>query len=421
MDNNISNRGKLAERTVQDFEREMQIVDFPFKEIILNADSFKQELYKEFKNSESIPKLSLYIQEFISEKEWSEGLHSNTPILHSSNKYEIIAASFVPFTEVEKKFFVLQDQFNDLVRKKNLDGKYYGRYLVNTPTIKILQQLNQKVEALKKYVLSDINILSYQSYAVAAADAIIELLNKVKIDNLKPLLLRGIKDDDSNFLITIKFLYEFNGDIKSKEARDRYDILKTYFNSRIIVLTHDSIYNKKLNFISDLLDSIKILQKNDTNATCILNIRNSKPDKETSFRYWFKDFFSIRYPDAVVTAEEEKGNGRIDLKVSHKAFGDKIIEFKGWWNQDKKQSAEQLCSYLTDFEKEGYIFMINHLKKKDITEDYKFLIQKPSMNYMKDSWKEHKFENTDMVYYESKHRFAVKEKTVYHFIFNVYF
>ncbi len=102
-------------------------------------------------------------------------------------------------------------------------------------------------------------------------------------------------------------------------------------------------------------------------------------------------------------------------------FGEKIIEFKGWWNQDTKTSPEQICSYLTDFEKDGYIFMINHLKKKEIVADYKELITKPPMNYIADSWKEHNYENTDMVYYESKHQFAVKEKTIYHFIFNVYF
>jgi len=176
-----------------------------------------------------------------------------------------------------------------------------------------------------------------------------------------------------------------------------------------------------INFIQDLVSGMWALQKNDTNEPCIINVRENKSDKETSFRYWFKNFFTARYPKAVVTAEEEKGNGRIDLKISHKTFGEKIIEFKGWWNQDKKSSPEQICSYLTDFEKEGYIFMINHLDKKDIVPAYRELITQTSMNYVDDSWKEHKFENTDMVYYESKHKFAVKVKTIYHFIFNVYF
>lgn len=179
--------------------------------------------------------------------------------------------------------------------------------------------------------------------------------------------------------------------------------------------------SNKIDFIKDFIDGIWVLQKNDTNEPCILNVRENRADKETSFRYWFKNFFSARYPGAFVTAEEEKGNGRIDLKISHKLFGEKIIEFKGWWNQDKKKSPEQICSYLTDFEKDGYIFMINHLERKEIITDYKALVTQPSMNYIANSWKEHQVEDTAMVYYESKHQFSVNEKTIYHFIFNAYF
>jgi hypothetical protein len=190
------------------------------------------------------------------------------------------------------------------------------------------------------------------------------------------------------------------------------------FLKEIGLLFKDSA--SQIDFIEDFLDGIRTLQKNDTNEPCIINVRENKPDKESSFRYWFKNFFAARYKDASVTAEEEKGNGRIDLKVSHKLFGEKIIEFKGWWNQDKRNSPEQICNYLTDFENNGYIFMINHLKSKDISYDYKDLVTQSIQNFIDSSWKEHKFENTDMVYYESKHKFGVKEKIIYHFIFNVF-
>lgn len=174
------------------------------------------------------------------------------------------------------------------------------------------------------------------------------------------------------------------------------------------------------NFIDDLLHGINCLQKNDTNESCIMNIKQDRSGKETGFRYWFKNFFAARYKDASVTAEEEKGNGRIDLKISSKVLGTKIVEFKGWWNQDKINTAKQICSYLTDFEKDGYVFMINHLKSKEITSEYKALIACESTHYLLDSWKEHKVQNSDFFYYESKHQFATKEKVIYHFIFNVY-
>ena len=48
--------------------------------------------------------------------------------------------------------------------------------------------------------------------------------------------------------------------------------------------------------------------------------------------------------------------------------------------------------------------------------DYKDLVTQSTANFVTGSWKEHKFENTDMIYYESKHKFGVKEKIIYHFI-----
>lgn len=172
-------------------------------------------------------------------------------------------------------------------------------------------------------------------------------------------------------------------------------------------------------FIQDLLNGMHELQKNDSNEACILNVRENRSGKETSFRYWFKNFFSARYPGAVVTAEEEKGKGRIDLKIRDKTFGDKIIEFKGWWNQDKVDASKQICSYLTDFEHTGYIFMIND-RKKSIAEDYKKIITSNQANFLVGSLKEHKLPNSNLSYYQTTHRFGVHDKQIYHFIFNVW-
>lgn len=174
-------------------------------------------------------------------------------------------------------------------------------------------------------------------------------------------------------------------------------------------------------FIHNIIDGMRELQNADTNAACIMNVRNDLTDKETSFRYWFKTFMAGRYPNAVLSAEEEKGDGRIDLKITQKPYGCQVVEFKGWWNYDKKNSPQQVCSYLTDFEKQGYVFMINHLKQSAINDRYKDLVTSPNMKYVAESWKEHKIENADVSYFESRHKFSIKEKTVYHFIFNVNF
>jgi hypothetical protein len=191
------------------------------------------------------------------------------------------------------------------------------------------------------------------------------------------------------------------------------------FLSEISPLLKAESSNK--DFIDNLIDGINVLQSTDVNADCIRRVRSSESGRETSFRYWFKDFLSGRYKEAVLSTEEEKGKGKIDLKITIPVVGRKIVEFKGWWNQDKKKLPEQICSYLSDFEKDGYIFMINHLETKSIVEEYRILITAPATNYISDSWREHTIKNTDYKYYESKHKFSVNEKTLYHFIFNAHF
>lgn len=181
-----------------------------------------------------------------------------------------------------------------------------------------------------------------------------------------------------------------------------------------------ALYPEKtaVEFIETLMGGVKLLQQNDTNEYCVKNIHANGPDRESAFRYWFKDFITARCVGAVVTAEEEKGNGRIDLKVYTEQIGDIIIEFKGWWNQDKKNVAQQVASYLTDFENKCYVIMINHLPK-DITDEYKLLIEGDG-SYIKDSWKTKKFKNTSAIYFESIHKFTTSEKTIAHIIYNVF-
>lgn len=97
----------------------------------------------------------------------------------------------------------------------------------------------------------------------------------------------------------------------------------------------------------------------------------------------------------------------------------KVIEFKGWWNNDKKLIINQICSYLTEFESEGFIFMIND-KHLDITKKYKEMIQSPAMNFIENSWTEISVEPSGYSYFISKHNISRKGKTIYHFIFPIH-
>ena len=170
-------------------------------------------------------------------------------------------------------------------------------------------------------------------------------------------------------------------------------------------------------FIESILKGIKELQNQDTNADCIRIIKEDKKQLEAPFRNWFKTYFSGIYE--TVNAEPEKGNGRIDLKIEDANLGTKIIEFKGWWNSDKKLIVNQIISYLTDFESVGYIVLIND-KKKKINSDYLSIITSESAKYVPNSLDSIKTKRSDFEYFASIHTDNIRLKKIYHFIINVY-
>jgi len=178
--------------------------------------------------------------------------------------------------------------------------------------------------------------------------------------------------------------------------------------------------NSPMQFIYDLLQGIHLLQREGVKQYCIRNIHDGGPEKEFEVRSWFRNWFAARYREAIVTAEEQQGSGYMDLRITRMGSMDKIIEFKGWWNWDKVDTPQQICTYLTDFEKEGYVVIINHLKRTEIDEKYKNIVTGPNMNYVVDSWTPYRYQQTEVHFYQSRHQFDGKKKIIYHFILNAF-
>ncbi|MEO8414597.1 MAG: hypothetical protein ABI472_13100 [Ginsengibacter sp.] len=177
------------------------------------------------------------------------------------------------------------------------------------------------------------------------------------------------------------------------------------------------IQKYQLNFINDFIKNIQELQRQDTNEECIRKLKEEDKRDESAFRFWFQKCFSVQGYHA--EAEPVKGDGRIDLKVFHDSMSNKIIEFKEWWNSDRKSIIIQLCNYLTEFESEGFIFMIND-KQFDIIKKYREIIESLEMRFMVGSWQEISVEPSGYSYFISKHDFSRKGKIIYHFIFPIY-
>ncbi|MCW3116160.1 MAG: hypothetical protein JWM28_242 [Chitinophagaceae bacterium] len=210
--------------------------------------------------------------------------------------------------------------------------------------------------------------------------------------------------------------YYFPQDLSGDQLAKHYiDTIKKY--AKEVKEKEQNMMNTRIfDFLKDFTTSIHLLQSQDVNAECIRALKEDGKKNESAFRYWFQTAFIMKGYSA--EPEPEKGNGRIDLKVTHPSMANKIIEFKGWWNSDKKNIINQLQSYLTDFEKDGYVFMINH-KKINIVKEYRELIVTPEMKYIPNSWSEIAIAPSDYTYFKSEHNFT-RRKTIYHFIFSIY-
>jgi hypothetical protein len=161
------------------------------------------------------------------------------------------------------------------------------------------------------------------------------------------------------------------------------------------------------------------LQQDDVHETCMAGAKNGHP-LEKEFQYSLRNALRHRFPHAEITLEPEKADGRLDIRFVDPVEGTHIIELKGWWNQRKEEVAEQLCSYMTDFEHSGHIVMINHLKTEPITAAYQDMVIQPGAKYIDGSWKEHPVSKTGFCYFHSRHQFSVSERTLFHYVLDVH-
>lgn len=175
----------------------------------------------------------------------------------------------------------------------------------------------------------------------------------------------------------------------------------------------ENIVASEKDFVKDFILGIEELHDKGVLAPCIKNIKEGK-NYEEPFRDWFSTWFQAR--DYFPNSESKKSEGYIDLKILHASIGKKVIEFKGWWNDDRKKIVEQVCRYINDVDGDGYIFMINHTSD-NIDNEYKEMITDVLTGYLDESWIENSFKKFQ--YFRTEHKYGATRKLIYHFIFNV--
>lgn len=200
-------------------------------------------------------------------------------------------------------------------------------------------------------------------------------------------------------------------------CKDRLRKLKRWQTEETLSpqLSRKNVENKSNSFVQLLITGIKELQERGVKEPFIFNLKNSNEKDESGFRDWFSVFFQRH--GFVALPERKKEKGRIDLIVKHDDFGEKKIEFKIWYNPDKKEIVNQIYSYLTDFNNEGYIFMINDMKSQ-IIEEYKCIVTQNLKNNWDGTWDI--LNNDGYEYFKSGHNIGANLKTIYHFNFNIY-
>lgn len=226
--------------------------------------------------------------------------------------------------------------------------------------------------------------------------------------------------------IDIDQLYEISESFESdygfiEEVRQKLNIgffirlidTTQLLNSYNYYLNNKPKENRIREFIKDLIAGIYHLQE-ELDLNELQKIYTTKKSESL-----FRDILSFYLKGAgyKTIAESKKGANRIDLKILKNSDVFKI-EFKGWWNNDKKDIVNQINQYLTDFDNDGFVFMVND-KQKNIKNEYFELIANDISHYVKNSLKKEFIDNFE-VYCTTHYSTDSHEKKLYHFVFNIY-
>lgn len=231
-------------------------------------------------------------------------------------------------------------------------------------------------------------------------------------------LLKLIKNYNNDFLNSI---------LKERLKQEYIDKLKR-LTSQGFDISNETTFLYSLNKVDNITNAIcelmvktiLLIQKNEPSFIRDYKAMKSKGHKtsllETDFRDIFYRTFGLSY-DIEISAEALSRVGRTDLQIESRKFGTKTFEFKIWGSNDYKDVVKQTYEYLTDFEKEGFIFMVNK-NIGSIKHEYADNLKRNEMGYIVDSFETLKI--GDFEFYESKHKISIETKIMYHFIYNIH-
>ncbi len=312
----------------------------------------------------------------------------------------------------------------------------------------MIERIEEKIEKLNKirfilYIREDDDFTyEYKKLILLYVEYLYAILNHIFNDNgnadginfnIEKICLNKtnyVKSNLLNCLFELKQIEESYEENKGVQIFDN-DYKKIYINK-----LKESSYNfcinmKKVNSSFNVYND-KVCVKNTEFCNLIIRaiyqMKLHKPDyvrnyianssialQEEDFRDTIGFFFSAIF---YVSSEEWRKEGRTDLIIKMNDNGQKIIEFKIWGRNDYKEVVQQVTErYLTEFDSDGYIIMVNG-NKKSIKDKYIEYITNENAGYIDNSLNNYTISNFE--YYETRHRTAFSEYRIYHFIYNIF-
>lgn len=312
----------------------------------------------------------------------------------------------------------------------------------------MIERIEEKIEKLNKirfilYIREDDDFTyEYKKLILLYVEYLYAILNHIFNDNgnadginfnIEKICLNKtnyVKSNLLNCLFELKQIEELYKENKGLQIFDN-DYKKIYFNKLKEASNNFCINMKKVNLSFNVYND-KVCVKNTEFCNLIIRaihqMKLHRPDyvrkyianssialQEEDFRDTIGFFFSAIF---YVSSEEWRKEGRTDLIIKMNDNGQKIIEFKIWGRNDYKEVVQQVTErYLTEFDSDGYIIMVNG-NKKSIKDKYIEYITNENAGYIDNSLNYYTISNFE--YYETRHRTAFSEYRIYHFIYNIF-
>ncbi len=201
---------------------------------------------------------------------------------------------------------------------------------------------------------------------------------------------------------------------KLKEASYNFCINMKKINLSFNVY-NDNVSDKNTEFCNQIIKAIHQMKLHRPDYVRNYITNPSIALQEENFRDTIGFFFSAVFD---VSSEEWRKEGRTDLIIKMNDNGQKIVEFKIWGRNDYKEVVQQVTErYLTEFDSDGYIIMVNG-NKNSITDKYIEYITDEEAGYIDNSLNKYTVSNFD--YYETRHKTAFSEYKIFHFIYNIF-